>query len=60
MSRNVIDNVQGMIEVITVLGLATMKDVSVTIYFQSRESQEAALKELERCALAADPSMLNF
>ena len=57
MSRNAIEHVQGMIEVITVLVLATMKDVSVTIYFQSRESQEAALKELERCALAADPSM---
>ena len=47
----------GILQVISVWGLATMKDVSVTIYFQSRESQEAALKELERCALAVDPSM---
>ena len=35
-----------------------LQDVSVTIYFQSCESQEAALKELERTASAMESSLL--
>ena len=40
--------------------LPGLQDASVTIYFQSRESQEAALKEFERTACATENEAISL